>query len=102
VWGGQEKPRSISIDGQDLPVTVNLHGALSHLRDHFFDRIIWADAVCIIRQICKSGVIKYSLWRKSMAKQIVLLCGLEIAADDSNRALEYIYLAAKQTHESFE
>src|SRR5438105_1094074 len=32
VWGGSDKPRSISIDKYDLPITANLHTALSRLR----------------------------------------------------------------------
>lgn len=40
AWGGSDKPRSISIDKYNLPVTVNLHAALSRLRDRFIERII--------------------------------------------------------------
>lgn len=47
VWGDPSKRLSISVDKHDLPVTTNLHAALSHLRDHSVERIIWVDAVCI-------------------------------------------------------
>lgn len=30
-----------------FPVTVNLHAALTRLRDHYIGRIIWVDAVWI-------------------------------------------------------
>jgi Heterokaryon incompatibility protein (HET) len=47
VWGGSDKHQSVFIDGCDLPVTVNLHNALSRLRDRSFERIIWVDSICI-------------------------------------------------------
>ena len=97
VWGGQEKPRSISIDGQDLPVTVNLHEALSHLRDHFFDRIIWADAICIDQTDLKERGHQVQCMAKIYCKANRVIAWLGDAADDSDRALEHIYLAAKQT-----
>jgi hypothetical protein len=40
VWGSSETLKSISIDKHNLPVTANLHAALSRLRDHSFKRII--------------------------------------------------------------
>ncbi|KAK0617709.1 heterokaryon incompatibility protein-domain-containing protein [Immersiella caudata] len=42
-----EKPKWISIDGRRLPITKNLHDALLRLRDDFFGRVMWVDAVCI-------------------------------------------------------
>ncbi|PMD15021.1 hypothetical protein NA56DRAFT_550642, partial [Hyaloscypha hepaticicola] len=47
VWGSPETPKSISIDKHNLSVTANLHAVLSRLRDRSFERIIWADFVCI-------------------------------------------------------
>ena len=97
VWGGQEKPRSISIDGQDLPVTVNLHVALSHLRDHFLNRIIWADAVCINQTDFQERGHQVQSMAKIYYKANRVIVWLGDAADNSNGALEYIRLAAKQT-----
>lgn len=47
VWSTSEKSASVPTDGYDLPVTANLHNALSRLRDRCFQRIIWADSICI-------------------------------------------------------
>jgi Heterokaryon incompatibility protein (HET) len=47
VWGSLGEIHSISIGECDLPVRANLHAALLHLRDHFIERIIWVDAICI-------------------------------------------------------
>lgn len=47
TWGGEEKPCPITIKGQNLNVTTNLHAALLNLRDRSLERIIWIDAICI-------------------------------------------------------
>src|SRR6266702_7216892 len=47
VWGGSDKPSSIFIGEHLFNVTINLHAALSHLRDRSIERIIWVDAICI-------------------------------------------------------
>lgn len=47
VWGDIEDKPTISVDGADLAVTKNLHGALQRLRDPHLDRILWVDALCI-------------------------------------------------------
>jgi len=47
VWGNQNETRPIYLDELEFSVTVNLHAALSHLRDRFIERFIWVDAICI-------------------------------------------------------
>ncbi|KAK4118515.1 HET-domain-containing protein [Parathielavia appendiculata] len=50
VWGlptpGQDPPQ-IQIDGYAVPVTANLHGALSRLQRQRFAGHLWIDALCI-------------------------------------------------------
>ncbi|KAK3947845.1 hypothetical protein QBC32DRAFT_401322 [Pseudoneurospora amorphoporcata] len=47
VWGSEDKPCSISINGCDLAVGKNLYVAMLYFRDHFIERTIWIDAICI-------------------------------------------------------
>lgn len=59
VWGSEDGKQAIYIQPSDkndsysaqdtscFHVTTNLHVALQHLRDSFFDRILWVDAICI-------------------------------------------------------
>lgn len=47
VWGCGEKVQALSTSHGSLPITENLYVALLSLRDRFFPRIIWVDAVCI-------------------------------------------------------
>ncbi|EEU41820.1 uncharacterized protein NECHADRAFT_54101, partial [Fusarium vanettenii 77-13-4] len=47
VWGSPKKPRFIVTNEGHLPVTENLYAALSRLRDHSLQRVIWTDAICI-------------------------------------------------------
>ena len=49
IWGDLYKilPIYIGENRLQLLITVNLHAALSCLRDHSFERIMWVDAICI-------------------------------------------------------
>ncbi|RDH37735.1 HET-domain-containing protein [Aspergillus welwitschiae] len=47
TWGSNDKPQAVLIGGSLLPVTENLHTALSYLRDHQLERTLWVDAICI-------------------------------------------------------
>ena len=51
VWGDPTERFSISVlsesEACDFEVTANLHAALLRLRDRYFDRILWIDAICI-------------------------------------------------------
>jgi hypothetical protein len=47
VWGSQENPKTIHLNGQTLFITQNLHQALIRLRKPAKDRVIWIDALAI-------------------------------------------------------
>ncbi|KAF1975784.1 HET-domain-containing protein, partial [Bimuria novae-zelandiae CBS 107.79] len=54
VWGSPEGRKAIYMHSNDTQIEVlatpNLHAALVQLRDPFFERILWVDAVCINQQ----------------------------------------------------
>ncbi|RKL31101.1 hypothetical protein BFJ70_g9845 [Fusarium oxysporum] len=47
VWGSQDTPDKIEVNGKTLAITASLHDALWHLRQTDEDRILWVDALCI-------------------------------------------------------
>ncbi|KAH5370235.1 hypothetical protein HBI49_074980 [Parastagonospora nodorum] len=47
VWGDSKNKPCIFIHGSRFEVTENLHAALSQLRNHSIERILWVDAICI-------------------------------------------------------
>ncbi|KAK2755854.1 ankyrin and het domain-containing protein [Colletotrichum kahawae] len=47
VWGSDEKPCLIFLDGKEFGITQSLNDALRDLRDATRARRIWADALCI-------------------------------------------------------
>ena len=47
VWGDPTNAIPISIDGHAVPVTQNLHSALTRLQRERFQGPIWIDAICI-------------------------------------------------------
>ena len=51
VWGSDNKPYQIRVDGYALHVTSNLFSSLLHLRSDKEHRVLWIDAICI-NQAC--------------------------------------------------
>jgi hypothetical protein len=96
TWGGLDKSCSISINKQYLPVTVNLHMALTRLRDHFLERIIWVDAICIDQNNEEEKGYQVELMAKIYSKASCVLVWLGQTADDSDIALEGIRVAAEK------
>ena len=47
VWGSIHNSVTITCDGHDLDITLNLHDALQQLREDGLDGFLWVDAVCI-------------------------------------------------------
>lgn len=96
VWGGSDKPRSISIDERDLPVTGNLYEALLRLRHRYIERIIWVDAVCINQDNLKEKKQQIRLMAEIYAQANHVIVWLGEATPDSDRALEKIRLAGSK------
>lgn len=94
VWGDSDHPCSISVDKHGLPVTTNLYAALSQLRDHSLERIIWVDAVCINQGNLEERSHQVQLMAKIYSKANRVIVWLGETADDSDRAVEEIRLAA--------
>jgi hypothetical protein len=86
----------IYVDGERFLVTLNLHAALSRLRDYSFERIIWVDAVCIDQKNPKEQGQQVKLMAKiySCAHCVIVWLGKETKY--ANRALEDIRLAANE------
>jgi hypothetical protein len=83
-------------------VTVNLHEALSHLRDRSIERIIWVDAVCINQNDGEEKGQQIQLMAKIYGQASRVLVWLGEAADNSDQALEEIRLAgSKGVYEFF-
>jgi hypothetical protein len=90
VWGDPDETRPISIHGNRFNVTVNLYAALSRLRNHSIERILWIDAICINQenQLEKEYQIQSMPRIYGQAERVVVWLGE--AADDSDLAFEEI------------
>lgn len=93
VWGDSDNPRSIYIGEHKLPVTRNLHAALSHLRNFSLERIIWVDAICIDQNNTKEKEQQIRFMAKIYSQASRVLVWLGEAADNSDQALEEIRAA---------
>lgn len=87
VWGSSDNSHhSVFIDDCDLPITVNLHKALLHLRDRSFERIIWVDYVCINQDEQEKGRQIQSMAKiYGQANRVIVYLGE--AADDKEFVL---------------
>ncbi|KAL7895311.1 hypothetical protein HDV63DRAFT_360438 [Trichoderma sp. SZMC 28014] len=99
VWGSEEKPRRICVDGDDLYITENLHTVLLRLRDAAFERIIWADGICINQDDIeeRSLQVQYMMNIYSRASRVIVWLEETIHDADSadtSQAIEEIGRAA--------
>ena len=97
VWGPPEDNQpSIDVDGSVLSVRTNLHAALLHLRDHFVDRILWIDAICINQadEDEKSHQVQEMAKIYSKASRVIVWLG--DAAKNGDLALEAIRAVAEE------
>ncbi|KAK3352266.1 heterokaryon incompatibility protein-domain-containing protein, partial [Lasiosphaeria hispida] len=98
VWGDTNNHRSISIDKHNVKVTPNLHAALLHLRDPFFERVLWVDAICINQNDPDEKGHQVGSMANTYAKAGRVIVWLGEAADGSDQSIEDIRVAGIERH----
>ncbi|PYI01840.1 HET-domain-containing protein [Aspergillus sclerotiicarbonarius CBS 121057] len=90
TWGSPDRTHSINIGGSSLPVTENLHTALSYLRDHQLERTLWVDAICINQEDEGEKEKQIPLMRSIYAQADRVIVWLGKSDSDGGNALEII------------
>lgn len=80
-------------------MTSNLHVALLHLRNRFFERILWVDAVCINQDDDGEKGLQVQSMGEIYASANGVVVWLGEAADDSDNAFEELGEAARAPQE---
>jgi hypothetical protein len=96
VWGDPRETLPIYVDKNQFHVTVNLHAALSRLRDCSFERVMWVDAICINQKNSEEQGQQVQLMARiySNAHRVIVWLGEEVV--EIKGALEDIRFAAYQ------
>ena len=76
-------------------MTVNLHVALSRLRDRFVERLLQVDAICINQEDLKERKLQVQSMAKVYAKATRVVVFFSEATLDSDQALEKIRATAE-------
>jgi hypothetical protein len=100
VWGNPDEKLPIFIHGHSFDVTVNLRAALSHLRNHTIERILWVDAICIRQEDEEEKEKQIQSMAKIYGQANRVVVWLGEAADDSDLALEEIRIRAAGDNKS--
>jgi hypothetical protein len=103
VWGSPDEKLPIFIHEHRFDITVNLRTALSRLRNHSLERILWVDAICIDQENFMEKTHQVNMMRsiyKKCMQCLVWLGEIPIAANvftisDADAALDFITLCAE-------
>jgi hypothetical protein len=96
VWGNPEEKLPIFLHKHRFDVTVNLYAALSRLRNHSAERILWIDAICIDQANQKEKEQQIQSMAKVYGRANRVVVWLGEASDDSDLALEEIRIASSE------
>lgn len=96
VWGSSEKPHTVSIDGNTMAITANLHEVLVRLRDRMIERTLWIDAICIDQSNTteRGDQIRHMAEIYCKANRVIVWLGE--SANDSDQVLKSIRVAADE------
>lgn len=77
TWGSPDKPHKLRIGNSNLPIGENLRAALLMLRDPYWHRSIWVDAVCINQDDVKERNHQVHIMKRiySKAASVVIWLG---------------------------
>jgi hypothetical protein len=92
AWGDADKTHTIHVRGYTIPVTKNLHQALTQLRDPLENLVIWVDAICINQTNLQERNYQVKQMPKiySAAQEVVAWLGEQTIGSDA--AMELITL----------
>lgn len=90
VWGDPNITRKIIVADCSVNVTVNLHAALQQIRDRYFERLLWVDALCINQRDPDEIAVQILSMGRIYGQASCVLVWLGEEADDSDTALEVI------------
>ncbi|KAJ4287603.1 hypothetical protein N0V90_012306 [Kalmusia sp. IMI 367209] len=100
AWGDADDKRRIQLEGADIPVSANLHGALFALRAKRESVLVWVDALSIDQQNKDERTQQVQLMTYIYSRAVSVAIWLGPEADDSNTAMRTLSEVAAQSQSS--
>ncbi|KAK4451295.1 heterokaryon incompatibility protein-domain-containing protein [Podospora aff. communis PSN243] len=97
VWGSEAYRKVIVLDDKDIEIGSSLYDALIHLRDDFFERVLWVDALCIKQQDNFEKGVQVQAMALIYAKATRVVVWLGMDEGNGEQALEELRFAATRT-----
>ena len=90
VFGGVEPPSFLGVNGEILPITLNLEVALRHLQSSLKSRHIWIDAVCINERDAEEKSVQVPRMCSLYEHAEVVIAWLGPSVEGSDSAMQWI------------
>jgi len=91
VWGDDEKPQEILIDGKSVPITQNLYDGLRAIQKNSVGPArVWADALCICQGDTVERSAQIMLMREIYHSASEVAIWLGANSEDGRRAFKFI------------
>lgn len=94
MWGSEESPQHVEVQGKRLEVTQNLWLALQRLRTRDEARVLWVDAICIHQRNTKERNHQVSQMSKIYRQAWRVAVWLGSETEDSGMDIEFFKVLA--------
>jgi hypothetical protein len=95
AWGNPKDLTPVALDGHVMLITVNLHRALTRLRQQTEERILWVDALCIDQSNLEERCIQVSQMQYVFRQASTVVVFLGEAWHGSDIAIDYMEMLAR-------
>ncbi|UJO24518.1 Heterokaryon incompatibility protein 6, OR allele [Fulvia fulva] len=98
AWGAVDKPCTLQVDGQALPIGRNLHAALVQWRDLLEPTYLWVDSICIDQSNSDELTEQIAVMGRIYSSAVSTLAWLGNGYDDQTNCQLFDFLLFLSNH----